>query len=158
MADGLQGFGRLVRRVHKLATDSRHVERAMDAAGAYMLGSIEQNFRAQGRPEKWKGLAASTLAARARRGKRRRKAATGSAQILIDKARLKNSINYKVIGGGTGVAIGTNVVYARRHQLGFPKGKGRGHSFTPARPFLLFQDEDIKYIGSNIFGRHIRGR
>jgi phage gpG-like protein len=166
MADEIQGLSNLIRRIHQLKSDTRHTERAMAEAGAYMLGSIEENFRAQGRPQKWQGLAASTLAAR--RGLRRAgkgrlrdkqgrysKNKSGGAQTLIDTARLKNAIAFKVIGGGVGVEIGTNVKYAARQQFGYPKGEGRGHSPTPARPFLMFQPQDLEYIGGTIFRRHL---
>jgi len=147
MAGDLQGLESLLRRVAQLATDTKHVERPLKAAGAYMLGSIEKNFRAQGRPQKWKGLAASTL------GRRRRGKGRGGPQILIDSARLKNSIAFRVVAE-PGVEIGTNVKYARRQHFGYPKGEGRGHNATPARPFLVFQDEDKPAI-RDIFRRHL---
>lgn len=158
MAEGeIQGMSGLIRRIHQLKSDTRNTERAMAAAGAYTLGSIERTFRAQGRPQKWQKLAASTLAARSRRNSRRRKAnrSTGSPQILIDTARMKNQIGFKVLGGGVGVEIGLNARQARRQHFGYPGGPGRGHAPTPARPFLLFQQEDLDYIGGTIFRRHI---
>jgi phage gpG-like protein len=164
--DEIQGMTNIIRRIHQLKSDTRHTERAMGEAGAYMLGSIEDNFRAQGRPQKWQGLAASTLAAKrglrgAGKGRLRDKQGryaknkSSDAQILIDTARLKNSIAFKVIGGGVGVEIGTNVKYGARHQFGYPKGEGRGHAETPARKFLLFQRADLEYIGEKIFKRHL---
>lgn len=167
MADEIQGMSDLISRIHQLKSDTRHTERAMGEAGAYMLGSIEDNFRAQGRPAKWQALAASTLAARRgvkrdkagrtrdRSGRYAKKGGGGSAQILIDMARLKNSIAFKVIGGGVGVEIGTNVKYGARQHFGYPGGSGRGHSRTPARAFLMFQQQDLDYIGGTIFRRHI---
>lgn len=149
MAGEIQGLSALIRRVSQLATDTSHVERPLKAAGAYMLGSIEKNFRKQGRPQKWQALKASTLAGR-RKGRGR-----GGPQILIDKARLKNSVSFRVVAE-PGVEIGTNVIYARRQHFGYPGGAGRGHSHTPARPFLMFQiPEDITEI-QNIFKRHLR--
>jgi phage gpG-like protein len=65
---------------------------------------------------------------------------------------MKNSFSYRVTTAG--VEIGTNVVYARRHHFGYEGGTGRGRAATPARPFLLFQDEDLKEVGE-IFTRHI---
>lgn len=118
----------------------------MKAAGVYMLGSIEKNFRAQGRPEKWVGLSEAT------KNRRRKGRGKGGAKILIDTARLKNSHSMRLTSEG--VEVGTNVVYAPRQHFGYPGGAGRGHSKTPARPFLMFQDEDIVEIG-NIFKRHI---
>jgi phage virion morphogenesis protein len=146
VTEGIQGLGRLQGRVSKLMSDLKHVEAPLKAAGAYMVGSIEKNFRAQGRPQKWKKLAAST------RGRRRRGRGRGRAQILIDTARLKNSIGYRLVSAG--VEIGTNVRYAARQHFGYPKGTGRGHNSTPARPFVMVQTEDVKEVGE-IFKRHV---
>lgn len=146
MTEGIQGIERLFRRVKQLATDTKHVERPLRAAGALMLSSIEKNFKAQGRPVKWRALKSSTLAQRRKgRGK-------GRGQILIDRAHLKNSHTMKVFTDG--VAVGTNVIYGPRHHFGYKGGTGRGRSKTPARPFLMFQDEDIRDIGE-VFRRHI---
>lgn len=146
MAEDIEGLGRLLSRIGKLTTDTRRVEAPLKAAGAYMLGSIEKNFREQGRPQKWQGLAASTLS------KRRRGRGRGGPQILIDTARLKNSINFRVVTKG--VEIGTNVKYAARQHFGFPGGTGRGHAKTQARSFLMFQREDFSEI-AKIFRRHL---
>lgn len=144
-----EGLDKLLRRLDQLALDTRRVERPLRAAGAYMLGSIEKNFQQQGRPKKWTPLAPSTIARR-RKGKGR-----GGARILIDKAALKNSMSFRVVGPAT--EVGTNLIYGRRHHFGYPGGEGRGHSKTPARSFLLVQTEDIREIGE-IFSRHVRRR
>lgn len=155
MAEDIQGLSELLRRVHRLATDTRRVEAPLKAAGVLMLGSVEKNFRAQGRPVQWEPLAGSGAGrrrdgrgryAKGKAGRRRR------GKILIDKARLKNSISFRLVTAG--VEVGTNVIYARRHHFGYEGGEGRGHSPTPARPFLLIQDEDIRDIG-DIFRRHV---
>lgn len=148
MPEEIQGLSNLIRRIGQLATDTQHVERPLKAAGAYMLGSIEKNFRAQGRPKPWQKLAASTLRGR-RKGRGR-----GSAQILIDKGQMKNQISYRVVSL-PGVEVGLNAVQARRQHFGYPGGPGRGHSKTPARQFLMFQiPEDIEEI-QKIFKRHL---
>lgn len=146
MAEEIHGLGRLLRRVEKLATDTRDVEAPLKAAGAVMVGSVEQNFRAGGRPQTWEGLADSTLRRR-RRGRGR-----GGPRVLVDTARLKNSISYRLVQGG--IEVGTNVIYARRHHFGYEGGEGRGRSATPARAFLLIHDDDIRDIGE-IFQRHV---
>jgi len=150
MADeGIQGLDKLISRVRELATDVRRVERPLKAIGAYMLGSVEKNFQEQGRPKKWEGLKASTIAGR-RKGKGR-----GGPKILIDTGRLKNSISFRLVTS-PGVEIGTNVKYAARQHFGYPGGAGRGHSHTPARPFLMLQKpEDYRAI-EDIFKRHFR--
>jgi phage gpG-like protein len=51
--------------------------------------------------------------------------------------------------------VGSNVIYARIHQLG---GRaGRGHkSLIPARPFLVVQDEDMEILKQMVVD-HITG-
>lgn len=91
-------------------------------------------------------------------------AALGGRLILTDTSILRNSINFKALARG--VEGSTNVKYAAIHHLGgttrahtiVPRVKkalfwpGAGHpvksvqhpgSRIPARPFLMFQDEDI---------------
>jgi phage gpG-like protein len=146
MSEGFEGIGRLIHRVGEIATDVTHVERALNAAGEYMIGSVKQTFAAQGRPKKWTPLAPSTLRSR-RHGKGR-----GGSKILIDTAKMMNAVSKQV--STAGVAVGLNADQARRQHSGYPGGPGRGHSHTPARPFLVIQPEDVVKIGS-IFERHI---
>lgn len=128
---------------------------------AYMQGSVDKNFRQEGRPDHWKPLAPSTIRAR-RKG--RGKHGSG-ARILQDTGRLKQSLSFATPGAdtvmeikGTSAIFGTRVEYARTHQFGATiqgthwSGKGFGqkrgtHSILiPARPFLLFQQEDKRAI------------
>jgi phage gpG-like protein len=166
MSEGFEGFEQVVRRIHQLATDVRHVERPLNAAGEYVVGSIKRNFFAEGRPRKWTPLAPSTLRGR-RKGKGR-----GGAKILTDMGHLRDSITKSV--STDGVKIGTNAVQAARQHYGYGGGVGafsgktaqgkaiggrtfgggRGHSPTPARPFMMLQPEDIEKIGK-IFGGYI---
>jgi len=104
--------------------------------------SVQQNFRAEGRPTKWAPLQPATIAAR-RRGRRK----GGRARILRDTGRLAGSIIGRIAGDS--VIVGTNVIYAPTHQF----GRGR----IPARPFLLLQVADLRYI-RNRMQQHIRGR
>jgi phage gpG-like protein len=126
----INGLSALLKRMSDLAIDVRQIERPLKTAGAYMLGSIEKNFQSQGRPKRWTPLSPRTL-----KGRRKGRTKKRSSLILIDRARLKNSMSQKVT-----LAAG---------------GAGRGHSKTPSREFLLFQDpEDYDAIGG-IFNRHI---
>lgn len=141
MSDGIDGLDRLAKRIAELAFDTRRVERPLHAIGVYMLGSVERNFQAQGRPTRWTPLKPSTLA------RRRKGPHQGGPQILMDTGGLKHSIKEQVtLSGNSSVSIGSNKKYARRQQMGYEgktgKGAGRGHSPTPARPFLLIQEED----------------
>jgi len=147
MAEGFEGVDRALRRIGQMATDVKHVERPLSEAGEYLVGSVKKTILVGGRPKKFPPLAPSTLAAR-RKGRGR-----GGPKILIDTGRLLASLEKTVTTDG--VRVGTNVIYARRQHFGYPGGPGRGHSRTPARPFMLMQQpEDVVKIGS-IFERHI---
>jgi phage gpG-like protein len=148
MGQGIEGLERALRRVSRLEQRITRLERPFKAAGTYTVGSVQKNFSAQGRPSKWKALAPSTIRQR-RRGKGK-----GGVKILMDTAALRNSMSMRV--RTSEVEVGTNKVQARRQHFGYPGGSGRGHSRTPARPYMMFQDpadfDAIKYI----FSRHIR--
>jgi phage virion morphogenesis protein len=147
MSDGLETFERAARRIHQMATDVKHVERPLKEAGEYIVGSVKKTILVGGRPVKFAPLAASTIAGR-RKGRGR-----GGPKILIDRGRLLGSIQKKVTTDG--VRVGTNVVYAARHHFGYPGGSGRGHSRTPARPFMQMQKPEDEIKIGQIFARHI---
>lgn len=148
MTDGLQGLERVLKRVNRLSNNiTREIERPLKASGVYMVGSIQRNFQAQGRPDKWKPLSAKTLA------RRRKGRGKGGSRILIDRGLLKNSHSWRLVSDG--VEIGTNKIQAKRQHFGYQSAKkGRGHATTPARPSVMFQEEDYDAIG-RIFTRHI---
>jgi phage gpG-like protein len=123
---------------------------------AYMEGSIEDNFKAGGRPRRWKPS---------------RRALATAGKTLIKTGRLKNSITGKV--SGKHVLIGTNVAYAKAHQFGSNqvvtqrvksharKTKSgrtailkahtrRRRMNLPARPFLKLQRKDRAYLNRSI--------
>ena len=112
-----------------------------------MIKSIDKNFRVQGRPEKWKPLAKSTV-------KRRRR---GSSSILQDTGTLKNSISSQALvkmRGKNTISIGTTNAYAAVHNFGLTKTKHKAwgkktkpYTHTiPQRKFMLFQEEDKRII------------
>ena len=106
-------------------------------AGILMVGSIDKNFRAEGRPDKWTPLSDMTLAMRRKHGK--------GAKILQDTGRGKGSMAYKVISNKQ-VEIGTDVGYMATHQTGKTIRLGKRTIRIPQRKFLLFQSEDDKNI------------
>jgi phage gpG-like protein len=126
----------------------------LQAFGAWMIGSVAENFKAQGRPDKWQKLKDKTLVARWMRGNKKKKGVGrkqwgrafreffGGAKILMDKGRLANSIGFAV--RGTEVHIGTNLIYAATHQFG---DKRRG---IPERAYLVFQDDDCERFGEMV--------
>lgn len=125
----------------------------LEEIGILAERSVKQNFKAGGRPEKWKPSAR----ARAQGG-----------QTLVDTNNLQRSITHQISGGE--VAIGTNVLYAPVHHFGTViRAKGAkslrfeipgvgwrtAKSVTiPARPFLLLQAQDYKRINS-IIRKHV---
>ena len=107
-----------------LAEKLRDLSPVTKDMGERMRFSIEENFRTGGRPA-W-------IPSKKARGK-----------TLIDTARLKNSITYRA--DKDSVAVGTNVIYARIHQLGGMAGRGKKVRI-PARPYLVIQESDWAYL------------
>lgn len=64
-------------------------------------------------------------------------------KILIDTGRLRRSITYDA--KRYSVRIGTGLVYGAIHQFGGKAGRGRRVTI-PARPYLVVQEEDRRYI------------
>ena len=100
-----------------------HIERVMQDIiypkfAARMERSIKQNFKAGGRPKKWK--------------------VTNNPTPLLVHHILQNSIN--AVPTSTGIMVGTPVIYASRHNFG-DKSKG-----LVQREFMLVQPADINYL------------
>ena len=133
-----QGLAPLLARIMELATRAQRTKEPVGKGVRVGIASIEKNFDLGGRPP-WRGLAASTL--------KRKK-----GSILVGpKARLKNSFKPRATNS-EGEAT-SNVIYGPRQNFGFPGGPGRGHAHTPARAFVLWQEEDIRDI-SEVFQEH----
>ena len=133
------GRNHVFARVERLQARLDDPTPPMQEAAALLRKSIDANFDAQGRPTRWTGLSASTLAARRRRGN------TGT-KILEDTGAMRSGV--QTIMQGNSFEIGSNAVQARRMHHGWP-----GH--TTARPWVMFQTEDIETTG-NIFSRYYR--
>jgi len=102
----------------------------MDKAGTLMLSSVAENFAAQGRPEKWSPLSLSTV-----RGK-------GQAVMLYETGFLMSSIGYAAFSDR--LEVTARAPYAAFQQEG--GHAGNNGAATPARPFLLFQHDDVGAI------------
>ena len=127
----------------------------------HMQASIEANFAAGWRPDSWPGLKFSTkvawilgrksafnkkggMTAKGRAawagrlpltdtGVLRRRATTGASVTITPR-----SFSYAVLAPQAAI-------------MQFGGWAGRGHkSFIPARPYLVFQDEDIDYLERNL--------
>ncbi|HDH51237.1 MAG TPA: phage virion morphogenesis protein [Nitrospirae bacterium] len=116
----------------------------MEEIGDIGISSIEKNIEAGGRyssPESWRGggkkwkpLAPATIKARSKRG-------TWPGKILQESGELMASISKAVTNDS--VRIGSNKVQAAIMQFGGKAGRGRKVTI-PARPYLVFQPEDIE--------------
>lgn len=104
--DALDALGRLQRAAENPAG-------AYHRLGAHFIYSTHRNFETETAPDgtKWRPLSPRTAAKRVGRGRRR-----GFEHILRLTNRLQQSVAYNVLADG--VEWGSNLVYARPHQLG----------------------------------------
>ena len=123
----------------------------------------EEVFRTSGGHEPWKPRAESTLRGIlqgagkrgtwddevAKAAKRKRATSRLYTRILVRTGRLRDSD--VAMHWRTGCQIGSNLDYARIHQLGGKAGKGRKVTI-PARPHLQVYDSDILVICSDAAG------
>lgn len=139
----------VIATLRKLLAQSENPEPAMAGISMRMLGAVEDNFRSEGRPGRWKALKPSTLAARAAAGK--------SGKILQRTSHLARSIT--PFHSRTVAGVGTNVPYAaamnngsKPHEIkprnknvlffGGHFAKKVKHPGTVARPFMVLVEKD----------------
>lgn len=154
----IRGLDKLNAAVRLMVAKAENAEPLMKAIGIMQIRSIQKNFDAGGRPERWK------MSLRAQYGG---KEGSKKGKTLIDKGILKNSITSEPSAKGLKIGpSGPAAVYAAAQHFGYnfpdryPKRakalrffnfrtgkvifakKVRGFRL-PARPFLVFQKEDI---------------
>ncbi len=124
--------------------------------------STEENFKSEGRPDKWTDLAESTKKQREKRiASRGRRTETKSfrsqtrlmratkqkrkwpGQILQVEGKLAASVN--TFYEDDSAVIGSNLSYAAIHQLGGQAGKNKAVTI-PARPYLQLTGSDYQEI------------
>jgi len=123
----------------KLIEVARHCEDMlplMKNIAGIMAHSTEENFKNEGRPDKWQELAESTI-------KHRKKIGHYPGQILQVTTQLASSIS--TMYDNNSAVIGSNLAYAAIHQLGGQAGKNNSVEI-PARPYLQLVDEDYTEI------------
>ena len=136
---------RLLKKTYQKTSDLREPFRQI---AEIIHESIQYNFDVGGRysrpgswrggSEKWKPLALSTILERERLGY------GGEKPILVRTRDLRYSITDKITKDS--LVIGTNLEYAKVHQLGNPVPSPRHPFPLPARPFLVVQEEDLEDI------------
>ena len=117
----------------KKAEDLRPVMKNIAGILAY---STEENFKSEGRPDKWIDLAELTK-------KQREKKGHWPGQILQVTGQLASSVN--TYYDNDCAIIGSNLDYAVIHQLGGQAGRNKSVEI-PARPYILLQQEDERNI------------
>ena len=140
---------------------------AFQRIGEIIRSSVIRNFREGGRPDKWtptkvRSMSRAHAGKQARPGARRKaytlrggsKRNTSGKKTLVDTARLQNSITARA--GADRVIVGTNLVYARIHQMGGMAGRNKKVRI-PARPYLMVQEEDWETMRDCLRGFLMKG-
>lgn len=119
-----------------LAKKGENLRPLMKNIAGIFASSTEENFKEQGRPNKWTNLSEVTI-------KQRKKINKWPGQILQVEGQLASSIN--TFYDDNSAIIGSNKDYARIHQVGGQAGKNKKVSIPP-RPYLQLTDEDMAEI------------
>lgn len=120
-------------RLLDLAKRSENLRPLMKNIAGVFAYSTEENFKEEGRPDKWTDLAESTK-------KQRKKTGHYPGQILQVSGQLASSIS--TYYDNDSAVIGSNLDYAAIHQLGGQAGKNQSVTI-PARPYLQLNNEEI---------------
>ena len=132
----------------QVAQKCENMRPLMKNIAGIMADATEQNFEEEGRPDKWQELAKRTI-------KQRTKTKHYPGKILQVEGRLALSVTTQY--DNDSAVIGSNLDYARIHQLGGQAGRNKSVEI-PARPYLKIVQNDFieilketeKYISSNI--------
>lgn len=124
----------------ELAKRGENLRPLMKNVAGIFASAVEDNFKEEGRPDKWVDLADVTK-------EQRRKKRKYPGQILQVEGKLAASIN--TFYDGNSAIIGSNLDYAAIHQLGGQAGKNKKVKI-PARPYLKLTDEDFEEIINEI--------
>ena len=123
-------------RLLDLAKRSENLRPLMKNIAGVFAYSTEENFKEEGRPDKWADLAESTK-------KQRTKTGHYPGQILQVSGQLASSISTSY--DNDSAVIGSNLDYAAIHQLGGQAGKNQSVTI-PARPYLQLTQDDFEEI------------
>ena len=119
-----------------LAKRTENLRPLMKNIAGIFAYSTEENFKEEGRPDKWVDLAELTK-------KQRTKKRKWPGQILQVEGKLAASIN--TYYDNDSAVIGSNLEYAAIHQLGGQAGKNKSVEI-PARPYLFLTVDDYDEI------------
>ena len=124
------------RKLLELAQKGENLRPLMKNIAGIFASATEENFKNEGRPDKWTELSEATK-------KQRTKQKKWPGQILQVSGQLASSISTPY-DDDTAI-IGSNLDYASIHQLGGDAGRGKKVKI-PARPYLKPTDDDFEKI------------
>ena len=114
------------RKLLELAQKGENLRPLMKNIAGIFASATEENFKNEGRPDKWTELSEATK-------KQRTKQKKWPGQILQVSGQLASSISTQY--DDESAIIGSNLDYAAIHQLGGQTGKNKKVTI-PARPYL----------------------
>lgn len=120
----------------ELAKRGENLRPLMKNIAGIFTDSTEENFKNEGRPNKWTDLAEITK-------EKRKKKKKWPGQILQVSGLFASSVTTEC--DDNSAIIGSNQPYAAIHQLGGRAGKNKKVEI-PARPYLYLTDEDYEEI------------
>lgn len=123
-------------RLLDLAKRSENLRPLMKNIAGIFAYSTEENFKEEGRPDKWTELSESTI-------KQRTKNKQWPGMILQISGQLASSVN--TYYDDDSAVMGSNLEYAAIHQLGGQAGKNKSVEI-PARPYLQLTPDDFEEI------------
>ena len=124
------------KKLLELAQKGENLRPLMKNIAGIFASATEENFKNEGRPDKWTELSEATK-------KQRTKQKKWLGQILQVSGQLASSISTQY--DENSAVIGSNLDYAAIHQLGGQTGKNKKVTI-PARPYLKLTDDDINEI------------
>ena len=124
------------RKLLELAQKSENLRPLMKNIAGIFASATEENFKNEGRPDKWTELSEATK-------KQRTKQKKWPGQILQVSGQLASSISTQY--DDESAIIGSNLDYAAIHQLGGQTGKNKKVTI-PARPYLKLTDDNFEEI------------
>ena len=127
-------------RLQELASRGENLRPLMKNIAGIMATATEDNFKNEGRPDKWVDLSETTK-------KQRQKIGKYPGQILQVSGQLASSVSTAY--DDNSAVIGSNLVYAAIHQLGGQTGKNK-KTTIPARAYLKLTDDNFEEIFDEI--------
>lgn len=124
------------KKLLELAEKGENLRPLMKNVAGIFAYSTEENFKEEGRPDKWVDLSETTK-------KQRQKIGKYPGQILQVSGQLASSVSTAY--DDNSAVIGSNLAYAAIHQLGGQTGKNK-KTTIPARPYLKLTEDNFEEI------------